>query len=281
MASDHEVLKEIEGSLDRPSAARVYDYLLGGTHNYAIDRAFAEKVRAKLPIFPKSALTCRQFLGRAVRHCAASGIRQFVDIGSGLPTQNNVHEVADDARPDQDTRVVYIDNEPIALAHSQVLLADTADPDRHRAIAGDLLQPWDLWRRVTETGVIEPSEPIAIVINAVLHFIDDDQHPHRAVEFYRDMVAPGSMLVLSHITTQNPVSSMEQQAMREVKAFYEGTTNPGLSRTSDEFARFFGDWPLEEPGVVYAPAWRPDSETYSAEEPARTHVLAGVARKAA
>lgn len=281
MASDHEVLKALEGSLDRPSAARVYDYLLGGTHNYAIDRAFAEKVRAKLPIFPKSALTCRQFLGRAVRHCAASGIRQFVDIGSGLPTQNNVHEVADDARPDQDTRVVYIDNKPIALAHSQVLLADTADPDRHRAIAGDLLQPWDLWRRVTETGVIEPAEPIAIVINAVLHFIDDDQHPHPAVEFYRDMVAPGSMLVLSHITTQNPVSSMEQQAMREVKAFYEGTTNPGLSRTSDEFARFFGDWTLEEPGVVYAPAWRPDSGTYSADEPARTHVLAGVARKAA
>lgn len=281
MASDHEVLRAIEGSLDRPSAARVYDYLLGGTHNYAIDRAFAEKVRAKLPIFPKSALTCRQFLGRAVRHCAASGIRQFVDIGSGLPTQGNVHEVADEGRPEGDTRVVYVDNEPIALAHSQVLLADTADPDRHRAIAGDLLDPADLWERVHGTGVIAPDEPVAVVINAVLHFIEDAQRPDRAVAFYRDMVPPGSMLALSHITTQNPVSEREEQAMREVKAFYEGTSNPGLSRTSEEFARFFGDWVLEEPGVVYAPAWRPDPGTHSADHPSRTHVLAGVARKPA
>src|SRR5205823_3622484 len=181
--------------------ARVYDYLLGGTTNYAIDRAFAEQVLTHLPIFGDSALTCRQFLARAVRHCARAGLRQFVDIGSGLPTQGNVHEVADAARPDGEARVVYIDNEPIALAHSQVLLADTADPERHHAIAGDLLAPEDLWDRVLDTGLINPAEPVAVVINAVLHFINDDQNPHWALEYYRGMLAPGSMLVLSHVTT--------------------------------------------------------------------------------
>ncbi|HKS45981.1 MAG TPA: SAM-dependent methyltransferase [Amycolatopsis sp.] len=279
MTGDDEVLRALEGSIDRPSAARVYDYFLGGTNHYAIDREFAEMVLAKLPKFGDSARTCRQFLGRAVRYCALAGIRQFVDIGSGLPTQGNVHEVADAARPEEDTRVVYIDNEPIALAHSKVLLADTADPHRHRAIAGDLLQAPDLWQRVLETGVIDEREPVGLVINAVLHFIGDDQEPGKALEFYRDRLAPGSMLVLSHVTMQNPVDSAEREGMEEVAAYYERTTNPGRGRTSEEFARFFGDWVLEEPGLVYAPAWHPDAGTISSGHPERTRILAGVARK--
>jgi O-methyltransferase involved in polyketide biosynthesis len=281
MSGDEEVLRAIEGSLDRPSAARIYDYFVGGNHNYAIDRAFAEKVREQLPIFGESAMTCRQFLGRAVRHCARAGLTQFVDIGSGLPTQGNVHEVADAARPEGDTRVVYIDNEPIALAHSQVLLADTADPRRHHAIAGDLLEPVDLWHRALDTGLINPEKPIALVINAVLHFINDDQHPYEALEFYRAQVAPGSMLVLSHVTTQNPTDDTEEQAMKRVAASYKGTTNPGLGRTTEQFGKFFGDWPLEEPGLVYAPAWHPDADTIYADNPPGTHILAGVARKPA
>jgi O-methyltransferase involved in polyketide biosynthesis len=274
-----DAMRDLEGSLDRPSAARVYDYFLGGTRNYAIDRMFAEKVREALPIIAPAARTCRQFLGRAVRHCVDRGIRQFVDLGSGLPTEGNVHEVADLASGADDTRVVYVDNEPVALAHSQVLLAETADPERHHAIAGDLLQARDLWRSVRATGLITTDEPVALVINAVLHFIDDDQNPAAALDYYRTQLPPGSMLVLSHITTQNPVDEDERKAMDYVAAQYENTTNPGLSRTAEQFARFFGDWTLEEPGVVYAPAWHPDDTTLFAADPPRTHVLAGVARK--
>jgi O-methyltransferase involved in polyketide biosynthesis len=274
-----DAMRSLEGSLDRPSAARVYDYFLGGTRNYAIDRMFADKVRAALPIIAPAARTCRQFLGRAVHHCVAAGIRQFVDLGSGLPTEGNVHEVADAASGAGDTRVVYVDNEPVALAHSQILLAETADPARHHAIAGDLLRPRELWKEIKATGLVELAEPVALVINAVLHFIDDDQDPAGALDYYRAQLPPGSMLVLSHITTQNPVDDEEREAMDFVAAQYESTTNPGLSRTAAQFAQFFGDWPLEEPGVVYAPAWHPDDRTLFADDPPRTHVLAGVARK--
>jgi len=276
---DRDTMRSLEGSLDRPSAARVYDYFLGGTRNYAIDRMFADKVRAALPIIAPAARTCRQFLGRAVHHCVAAGIRQFVDLGSGLPTEGNVHEVADTASGAGDTRVVYVDNEPVALAHSQILLAETADPTRHHAIAGDLLRPRELWKEIKATGLVNPDEPVGLVINAVLHFIDDDQDPAGALDYYRAQLPPGSTLVLSHITTQNPVDDEEREAMDFVAAQYESTTNPGLSRTAAQFARFFGDWPLEEPGVVYAPAWHPDDRTLFADDPPRTHVLAGVARK--
>jgi O-methyltransferase involved in polyketide biosynthesis len=276
---DRDTMRSLEGSLDRPSAARVYDYFLGGTRNYAIDRMFADKVRAALPIIAPAARTCRQFLGRAVHHCVAAGIRQFVDLGSGLPTEGNVHEVADAASGAGDTRVVYVDNEPVALAHSQILLAETADPTRHHAIAGDLLRPRELWKEIRATGLVDPDEPVGLVINAVLHFIDDDQDPAGALDYYRAQLPPGSMLVLSHITTQNPVDDEEREAMDFVAAQYESTTNPGLSRTAAQFAQFFGDWPLEEPGVVYAPAWHPDDRTLFADDPPRTHVLAGVARK--
>ena len=276
-----DAMRSLEGSLDRPSAARVYDYFLGGTRNYAIDRVFADKVRAALPIIAPAARTCRQFLGRAVHHCVDAGIRQFVDLGSGLPTEGNVHEVADTASGAGDTRVVYVDNEPVALAHSQILLAETADPTRHHAIAGDLLRPRELWKEIRKTGLVTPDEPVGLVINAVLHFIDDDQDPAGALDYYRAQLPPGSMLVLSHITTQSPVDDAEREAMDYVAAQYESTTNPGLSRTAAQFARFFGDWPLEEPGVVYAPAWHPDDRTLFADDPPRTHVLAGVARKTA
>jgi O-methyltransferase involved in polyketide biosynthesis len=276
---DGDAMRSLEGSLDRPSAARVYDYFLGGTRNYAIDRMFAEKVREALPIIAPAARTCRQFLGRAVRHCVDRGIRQFVDLGSGLPTEGNVHEVADLASGADDTRVVYVDNEPVALAHSQVLLAETADPDRHHAIAGDLLQARDVWRSVRATGLIVPDEPVGLVVNAVLHFIDDDQNPAAVLDYYRAQLPPGSMLVISHVTTQNPVDEEERKAMDYVTALYKNTTNPGLSRTAEQLARFFGDWTLEEPGIVYAPAWHPDDTTLLAADPPRAHVLAGVARK--
>ncbi|WP_020663277.1 SAM-dependent methyltransferase [Amycolatopsis benzoatilytica] len=279
MSTRDEALRAVEASLDRPSAARVYDYFIGGTTNYAIDRVFAEKVRERLPLLGDYCRTSRQFLGRAVRQSVRGGIRQFVDIGSGLPTAGNVHEVADAERPEHDTRVLYLDNEPVALAHSQVLLADTADRDRHQAIAADFLQPTELWDRVTDSDVIDVREPMALIVNAVLHFIKDEQDPDGVLEFYRKQLAPGSLLILSQMTNENPVDDNERQALVDLIKYYESTTNPGILRTKAEFEPFFGGWPLLEPGLVYAPSWHPDAETVFAKAPSESRVIGGVARK--
>jgi hypothetical protein len=272
-------LRALADSVDRPSAARVYDYVIGGTHNYAIDREFAKKVIQRIPVIAGYCKTCRLFLGRAVRRCVELGVTQFVDIGSGLPTEGNVHEVADAARPERDSRVVYIDNEPIALAHSQLLLADTADPERHKAIAGDLMRPADLWDRVQQTGVIDLSKPVVLVINAVLHFVRDSEGPDSVMEFYREALPPGSLLVLCQMTNENPRSEEERQALVDLVDYYDSTTNPAQLRTMSEFGRFFGDWELLDPGLVYAPAWHPDELTLFADAPSESRILAGVARK--
>lgn len=282
MVTDGGSLRPPQDSIDKPSAARVYDYFIGGSHHYAIDRELANKIAARLPLIPQFAVTCRQFLGRAIRYCAEQtngGMTQFVDIGSGLPTTGNVHEVADQARPQRDTRVLYIDNEPIALAHSQILLADSADTQRHKAIAGDLLRPADLWTEVARAGIIDFRKPIVLVINAVLHFIKDEQGPDPAMAFYRKRAAPGSMLVLCQVTNENPADEEERQALLDLVEYYESTTNPGQLRTSEEFRRFFGDWDLVEPGLVYAPAWHPDEHTVFAGDPSKSRIIAGVARK--
>lgn len=275
-----DALRAVESSLDRPSAARVYDYFLGGGTNYAIDREFAAKIRERVPLIGQYMRTSRQFLARAVRHCAELGVTQFLDIGSGLPTEGNVHDVADRTRPQRDTRVVYVDNEPIALAHSTLLLADTADENRHRAIAADLMRPEELWERVHETGIIDFSQPVALIVNAVLHFVKDADDPDGILAAYRRALAPGSMLVLSQMTDENPRSEDERQALRDLLAYYEETTNPAQLRSTEEFARFFGDWELLEPGLVYAPAWHPDAEgTVFASAPSESRVIGGVARK--
>jgi len=279
MAADEGMLRDIGGNIDKPSAARVYDYFLDGKHHYAIDEAFAKKIEARLPLIRQTAVTCREFLGRAVRHCAQAGITQFIDIGSGLPTQGNVHEIADQARPQRDTRVVYVDNEPVTLMHSQILLADTAEEHRHKALAADLLRPHDLWHRILQTRIIDRGRPVALIINAVLHFIKDEQGPDAALTFFRERLAPGSMLVLSQLTAENPVDEEERQALDDLVEYYESTTNPGQPRTSEEFSRFFGDWDLVEPGLVYAPAWHPEKGIAFADTPSKSRIIAGVARK--
>jgi O-methyltransferase involved in polyketide biosynthesis len=278
--NEDDVLSDIEDSLDKPSAARVYDYFIGGNTNYAIDREFGDRVIRLIPLIAEYAKTCRQFLGRAVRHCAEAGLHQFVDIGSGLPTAGNVHEVADEARPQHDTRVLYIDNEPIALAHSKRLLSDTADPERHYAMAGDLLDPEDLWDRVAGNGLIDLNEPIVLVLSAVLHFIKDEQNPDFVLDYYRSQLPSGSRLVLSQMTDENPVDEEERIALEKLYDYYARTTNPGQLRTAQEFIRFFGDWEMVKPGLVYAPAWHAGKDDLFVSAPSKSRILAGVARKA-
>lgn len=266
----------IDESVNKVSVGRVYDYFLGGTHNYAADRVFADQQIAAFPPLKAFARANRAFLGRAVRYAISQGIHQFVDIGSGLPTQGNVHEVADEVAPGK-ARVVYIDNEPIAHAHAQVLLERTADLDRHFALDADFFDAATLWPRVLETG-IDPGEPICLLAVALLHFMPPETHPEVPLAWYRKRLAPGSLLALSHATIDDSDAEAQAAAAKVVAAYQQHTTSPVLPRTRDDIAAFFGDFELVDPGLVWLPEWRPDEPPRT--EPALSHGLAGVARKA-
>ena len=269
---------KLAASVDRPSAARIYDYFIGGEHNFAIDRQFAEGLRANIPKIGEYARECRLFMGRAVAYAAEQGHTQFVDIGSGLPTAGSVHEIADKVRASHDSHVVYIDNEPIAFAHAELLLDDLADADRHRAVYADMLDPLNLWQQVADTGVIDMNRPIVLLVSAVLHFIKDEADPDDALAFYRDRLPAGSLLVLSQMSDENPRDADEEAALRQLEEFYERTTNPGQLRTREEFVRFFGDFELVEPGLVWAPDWHPDGTSLFAQG-SQSRIIAGVGRK--
>jgi hypothetical protein len=276
-AEDLERAREIlEASLDRPSVGRIYDYYLGGSHNYAIDREFADKIIKDLPEALVFAAENRGFVRRAVRYARrGQGIDQFVDIGSGLPTQGNVHEIADERG--SDARVVYVDNDPVARAHSRILLADTADPARHSALDGDFRDGEELWQRVLDCG-IDPSRPICLVVTALLHFMLPEENPEQIVAFYRDQLAPGSVLVLSHATDEET-----PPATREAAARYVATTSRAHLRPRADIATFFGDFEIVEPGLVWTPMWRPElaapGEPPFAEEPTTALAVGGVGRK--
>lgn len=268
---------ELAASVNKPSAARVYDWYLGGGHHWAVDREFGRKIESILPDVKMYAIENRRFLNRAVRYCLRQGIRQFVDIGSGLPSAGNVHEIAEEEVPGE-VSVVYVDNEPIAHGYSTMILDRKGDPRRHRALRADLLEHDDLWQQVLDTGVIDPEQPIALLVVAVLHFVKDTHEPYEHLAYYRDQLPAGSMLVLSHFSNED-VDAAGAEAHHALEEFYENTTNPGQLRGRAEFARFFGDFPLVEPGITYTPAWLPDSEDEFDGPPAAARIIAGVARK--
>lgn len=269
---------KLADSVDKPSAARIYDYFIGGEHNFAIDRQFAQGLRDNIPKIGEYARECRLFMGRAVRYAAERGHTQFVDIGSGLPTAGSVHEIADGVRAQGDSHVVYIDNEPIAFAHAELLLDDLADADRHRAVYADLLDPLNLWQQVADTDVIDMGKPIVLLVSAVLHFIKDEANPDEALAFYRDRLPEGSLLILSQMSGENPRDAEEEAALRQLEQFYEKTTNPGQLRRRDEFGRFFGDFELVEPGLVWAPDWHPDGRSLFPLG-SQSRIIAGVGSK--
>jgi hypothetical protein len=251
--------------LDRPNAARIYDYLLGGAANFEQDRIFAEKLLEVMPLARSAARLNRAFLRRAVRFCVESGIRQFVDVGSGIPTAGNVHEIAQAVDPS--TRVLYVDNEPVAVTHSELLLKDNQNAT---VMHGDLTDPGP----VLTSPLIDWSQPVAVLMVAVLHFIPDSAAPHDAVAEYRSAMAPGSFLVLSH-GVENP--SLEGRD--EVDRLYQESSNPGVRRKPDDIARFFEGLEFVEPGLVWTPEWRPESPEDVGAHPEASLVFAGVARK--
>ncbi|HZD73887.1 MAG TPA: SAM-dependent methyltransferase [Actinomycetota bacterium] len=230
-----------------PNFARVYDYLLDGKDNFAVDQAIAEEALAVAPELRVMARENRAFLRRAVRFLAAeAGIRQFLDIGTGLPTQGNVHEVAQAVAPG--ARVVYVDADPVVVVHGRALLAGS---DKVAIIQADLRRPEELLDDPQLRGLIDLTEPVAVLLVAVLHGITEAEDPVGIVARIRDAVAPGSYLVLSHSSAEG---------LAEVSARVGavlGRAAPFVPRTRAQVLRFMEGFELVEPGLVQVPQWRP------------------------
>ncbi|WP_329017955.1 SAM-dependent methyltransferase [Streptomyces sp. NBC_01601] len=233
-----------------PSVSRMYDYYLGGSHNFEVDREAARKAMEFLPGLPRIMQANRAFLRRAVRFAAEQGIDQFLDIGSGIPTFGNVHEIAQTARPG--ARVVYVDHDPVAVAHSQAVLAGNADAD---VVAADLRKPQEILTSPEVARLIDLDRPVALLLVAVLHFLEDADDPHGAVAELRTALAPGSLLILTHASFEG-IPLPEERAEGAVDV-YRDIRNPLVMRSREEIARFFDGFELVEPGLVHPPQWRP------------------------
>jgi hypothetical protein len=260
---------------DIPSTARMYDYYLGGKDNYPADREAADRVIGLLPagVVRAGAAQNRKFLGRAVRHLtAALGIRQFLDIGTGLPTLSNVHEVAQSIAPG--SRVVYVDHDPIVVAHGRDLLHGS---DRTAIIERDLRDPASILADPSLRALLDFGQPIAVLLVAILPYIRDDEDPYGVVDFLMSAVPVGSYLVISHFTADSDPRA-DVAALEYAKA-----TSSVHTRTRAQVAKFFAGLELIDPGeVVWAPQWHPDADDTDpglAAEPGKSMSWCGVARK--
>ena len=256
----------------RPHTARMYDYFLGGKNHFAADRELADKVLATTPSARTAARENRAFLGRAVRFLAAeAGIRQFLDIGTGLPTTSSVHQVAQAIIPS--ARVVYTDNDPLVLAHARALL--TSSPEGRTAyIQADLRQPESILASPVAREVLDFSQPVALMLAAILHFLPDSDNPGEVLATLLGALPAGSYLVASHTTAEH-----DPEQWAPLQRAYESGGIPGQFRDSGEFARLaFAGLELVPPGVVLVSEWRPDT-TGPRPTPAEVSVYGGVARK--
>jgi hypothetical protein len=235
-----------------PNAARVYDYALGGYHNFAVDREFFERAEAAWPGLGLVAHANRAFLGRVVRRLLDLGVRQFLDIGSGIPTLGNVHEVAQESAPD--ARVMYVDMDPVAVAHSQAMLADNP---RAGAIEGDLRRPSDIVYHPDVAGLLDFSQPVAVLLIAVLHFVPDSDNPAGILARLAEELVSGSYVAISH-GSQAPGD--REDAQESVRQLYQRTPTPFHLRTRDELAALLTGFEIVEPGIVPVTDWYPDPE---------------------
>ncbi|MFI6098605.1 SAM-dependent methyltransferase [Lentzea sp. NPDC051213] len=237
--------------LERPSVARVYDYWLGGAHNFAADRAVAQQAMEKMPDLRGIVLNHRAFLGRAVRYLLGRGVRQFLDLGSGIPTVGNVHEIAQSVDPA--AKVVYVDIDAVAVAHSRSLL----DGNKQASVLhADIRDPAAVLASVEVNDLLDFEEPIGVLMIALLHFVSDQEKPLDIIGGYRDRLAPGSFLAISHAGYE---AEEETDEWREARRLYERSVTNTTLRNEVEVARLFDGFELVEPGVVRLPAWRPQS----------------------
>ena len=256
----------------KPHSARMYDYFLGGKNHFAADREAAAEVLRNSPSVRVAARENRGFLGRAVRYLAEeAGIRQFLDIGTGLPTTNNVHQVAQAAAPT--SRVVYTDYDPLVLAHARALLT-SAPEGRTAYIQADLRDPAAILANPTTREVLDFDQPVGLILVAILHFIADEDHPGEHIATLLDALPSGSYLVASHLTTEHDpaATAAGQRVMRQA-----GITMQ--KRDSDVFAELaFPGLELVPPGIVLVSEWRPD-DPGPRPKPAEVSCYGGVGRK--
>lgn len=276
-------LNELETQMERPawapqgidltvpSVSRMYDYYLGGSHNFEVDREAGKRAIEAWPGLPKIIQANRAFMRRAIRYAVDEGVTQFLDIGSGIPTFGNVHEVAQSAAAS--ARVVYVDNDPVAVAHSRAVLEGNELAD---VVSADFRSPQDILYSAEVERLLDFGKPVALMLVALLHFVEDRDDPWKTVKEISDSLTPGSLLVLSH-------SSADEGPMRTlgtgVRDVYRQTSSPLITRTRSEIKRFFDGFDLVEPGLVPIPRWRPE-DMPEAEDPLLLSGYAGVGRKA-
>ncbi|MEE4544108.1 SAM-dependent methyltransferase [Streptomyces sp. V4-01] len=253
----------------RPHPARMYDYYLGGKDNYEVDREAAQRVVDVLPDIIPAARANREFLHRAVRFLARSGIRQFVDIGTGIPTSPNTHQIAQSVDPR--ASVAYVDNDPIVATHAGARLTGSGNTG---FFLGDLRDPRSILDHPTLAGLIDLDQPVGLLLVAVLHFVRDDEDPAGIVAQLREKLPAGSFLVLSHATADFHAGSLP-----EVFKVYDKATATLNTRPHAAVEALFDGFELLDPGVVQVPVWRPDGELPSAEDIRRIGFYGGVARR--
>ncbi|CAM5342733.1 SAM-dependent methyltransferase [Streptomyces abikoensis] len=263
--------------LDRAHSARIYDWFLGGRTNFAADREAGAQVLAVFPSAGEAARMNRAFVHRAARHLAREGLDQFLDIGTGIPTSPNLHETVQEVLPA--ARIVYTDNDPIVLAHAAALLRGRPE-GRTAYVEADVTDPGSVLRSPELLGTLDLRRPVALTLNALLHFITDDgrDRAHAVVERLKAALPSGSALVVTHGT-----SDFSPPEAGRIMDIYARAGTPLQLRSKAEFARFFDGWELVEPGITLAHRWRPDAPGAPGEEDRPTAAeaicYAGIARK--
>ncbi len=270
LTADDLPVAEIDTS--RPHPARMYDYYIGGKNHFAADRTVADAALAHWPAGRIGLRENRRFLGRAVRYLAReAGVRQFLDIGSGLPTTANVHEIAQAADPS--CRVVYVDNDPMVLVHARALLT-SAPEGRTAYIQADLKSPLDILSSPVVRSVLDFSRPVALMLIAVLHFLREEDQADMVLKTLLDALPSGSYLAASHLTLEH-----DPEGVGGGQRIYHKAGLPMNARDADEFASLaFSNLELVPPGVVLVSEWRPDSNA-PRPTPAEVSCYGGVARK--
>lgn len=278
-------------SLARPSVARVYDYYLGGTTNWIVDRDFGDHVLDTFPQMRKVARANRIFLDRVVRFLTKRGIRQFLDVGSGVPAAGCTHRVADELAEyhgrEPDARVVYVDNDPVAVAHAQLLLDQEGDPDRHAIVGADLRDPDDLWQQAVDTDLLDPDQPVALLLVALLHIEQPDASgidigPESVARLY-DRLPAGSYVAVSHMTNDGVPGDVSDKLL-DLRHLYAPTCISVNWRSHAKIEALLDDLDVVEPGWQWVTEWRPEETGPNAPavafpSPAHAAVWAGVGQK--
>ncbi|MGW9043870.1 SAM-dependent methyltransferase [Streptomyces lydicus] len=270
--SEHETVVDLQ--LDRAHSSRIYDYFLGGKTNFLADRMAAGSVLGVFPAALVAARINREFMHRATRFLAETGLRQFLDIGTGIPTGPNLHDIAQAVAPD--ARVVYTDNDPIVLAHAAALLLSTPE-GRTAYVQADVTDPEGILAAPRLRDTLDLTRPVALSLNALMHFVTDDgrARAHAIVETLKAALPSGSVLAMTHAT-----ADFAPEAMRKINEIYADAGTVLQFRSRAEFLRFFDGWELLDPGVTLSHQWRPDRpEDATHVTDAEAACYAGLARK--